>query len=91
MAPEQNNDQQRIWALNDRIHALLDQRQEAQAQIERLRNAVTDLLHAEAARPSCQAGAVPRCMCLKCAKERARAALTANDRHNQAERSDALR
>lgn len=43
-----------------------------------LREALQDLLRSNESRPSCQAGLVARCLCRKCATERARAALTAS-------------
>lgn len=44
---------------------------------ERLRAAVSDLLWAGVARPSCQSGLLLKCMCWPCAAARARSALAA--------------
>lgn len=45
--------------------------------MERLSAALHDLLQADLMNPSCQAGAVPRCMCRMCATHRARSLLRA--------------
>ena len=44
-------------------------------QNQALREALKDLDNAHVSFPSCQAGLVARCVCIKCATERARAAL----------------
>ena len=41
----------------------------------KLVEALQDLMYAASVRPSCQAGAITKCCCFKCADERARAAL----------------
>lgn len=47
--------------------------------IERLREALRDLLAAHAMRASCQAGMVERCKCVPCATMRARESLGPNE------------
>jgi hypothetical protein len=52
-----------------------DARPEDGGDVEKLREALTDMLWSAEANPSCQAGMVPRCKCRGCCIKRARAAL----------------